>query len=79
MARAKTSKSAAKRKPASRRSSASARLSGPHNNHGHHLCELVRRREMLEVAKLAKGAKYVCNICGRAAARSGSLCDGVQI
>ena len=85
MAKATTAKrsvkkihAAAKRKPAAKRSSA-VKLCGTHTNHGKHLCELVRRREMLEVAKLAKGAKYVCSICGRAAAQGGSLCEPVRI
>ena len=50
-----------------------------HTGHSKHLCSLVARREMYEVAKLAKGAKYVCHICGRAAASASNLCEPVEI
>ncbi len=44
-----------------------------------HLCDLVAKRQMGKVASLSKGAKYICHICGRAAARSSSLCEPVAI
>ena len=50
-----------------------------HPNHANHLCELVSRRQMSEVARLAKGAAYVCHICGRAAAKAENLCEPVQV
>ena len=51
-----------------------------HSGHaGKHLCDLVAKREMDKVASLSKGAKYVCHICGRAAARSSSLCEPVAV
>ncbi len=50
-----------------------------HTGHANHLCELVSKRKMAEVARLAKGAKYVCHICGRAAAQPSSLCEPVEI
>jgi len=50
-----------------------------HTGHGKHLCELVRARKMDEVAALSKGAKHVCHICGRAAAKASSLCEPVEI
>jgi len=31
------------------------------------------------VADLAKDAKYVCNICGRAAAKAANVCEPVEI
>jgi len=34
---------------------------------------------MDKVAGLSKGAKYVCHICGRAAARAKNLCEPVEI
>ena len=53
----------------------------PHGHEGHdnHLCELVSKRDMLTVANLAKGAKYLCHICGRAAAQPDSLCEPIEI
>ena len=50
-----------------------------HKGHGQHLCELVRARKMDKVASLSKGAKYVCHICGRAAAKAAGLCEPVEI
>lgn len=47
--------------------------------HSKHLCELVRQRRMDEVGKCAKEAKYICHICGRAAAKAGNLCEPVEI
>jgi len=50
-----------------------------HGGHTKHLCELVRARKMDEVAALSGGAKYVCHICGRAAAKAANLCEPVEI
>jgi hypothetical protein len=50
-----------------------------HIGHEEHLCDLVAKRKMAQVARLAKGAKYVCHICGRAAAKSTNLCEPVEI
>lgn len=50
-----------------------------HAGHAKHLCELVGKREMAKVARLSKGAKYICHICGRAAAKAGNLCEPVAI
>lgn len=50
-----------------------------HKGHANHLCELVAKRKMAEVGRLSKGAKYVCHICGRAAAKASSLCEPVEI
>jgi len=55
------------------------RLTQSHRGHASHLCELVAKRKMDQVAELSKGAKYVCNICGRAAAHATSLCEPVEI
>ena len=55
------------------------KLSGKHAGHGGHLCELVAKRQMGKVAKLAVGAKYLCHICGRAASKKSALCEGVEI
>ena len=50
-----------------------------HTGHEQHLCSLVARREMDKAAGLAKGASYVCHICGRAAAKAQNLCEPVEI
>ena len=50
-----------------------------HTGHASHLCELVAKRQMDKVASQSKGAKYICHICGRAAAKASSLCEPVQI
>jgi len=55
------------------------RLFKRHTGHARHLCELVAKREMDKVATLTKGARYVCHICGRGAARPGNLCEAVEI
>jgi hypothetical protein len=54
-------------------------LSDTHAGHSKHLCELVAKRKMKTVAELSKGAKYICNICGRASAKAGSVCEPVKI
>jgi len=54
-------------------------LATKHTGHSKHLCSLVARREMNTVATLAKGANYVCHICGRAAAKATNLCEPVEI
>ncbi len=55
------------------------KLEGEHTHHARHLCELTARRNMREVAKLAKDAQYLCHICGRAAAKAENLCEPVKI
>ena len=50
-----------------------------HEGHEKHLCDLVIRRKMNTVAELAKDAKYLCHICGRAAAKAENLCEAVAI
>ncbi|MFW6162553.1 MAG: hypothetical protein ACODAJ_07260 [Planctomycetota bacterium] len=50
-----------------------------HAGHEQHLCTLVSKREMDRVADLAQGAKFVCHICGRAAAKPANLCEPVEI
>jgi hypothetical protein len=50
-----------------------------HSGHEQHMCELVAKRHMDKVADLSKGAKYVCHICGRAAAKARNLCEPVEI
>jgi len=55
------------------------KLAAAHTGHSHHMCELVAKRQMDKVATLSKGAKYICHICGRAAAKPTSLCEPIQI
>jgi hypothetical protein len=50
-----------------------------HKGHSLHLCHLVSERKMDQVAELAKGAEYLCHICGRAAAKAANLCEPVEI
>jgi len=50
-----------------------------HPGHENHLCELVSKRRMDEVADLTKDAKYICHICGRGAAKASNLCEPVLI
>ena len=50
-----------------------------HLGHAQHMCNLVQARKMDKVATLSKGAKYVCHICGRAAAKATNLCEAVEI
>jgi hypothetical protein len=50
-----------------------------HKGHAQHMCDLVAKRKMAEVARLSRGAKYVCHICGRAAAKATNLCEPVEI
>lgn len=55
------------------------RLFKTHPGHTNHMCELVAKRKMDKVAALSKGAKYICHICGRAAADAKNLCEPVEI
>ena len=50
-----------------------------HTGHKNHMCELVAKRQMDQVASLAKDAKYVCHICGRASSKAANLCEPVEI
>jgi len=54
-------------------------LSDEHEGHENHLCELVRNRQMVKVAELSRDAKYMCQICGRAAKKAENLCHPVEI
>ncbi len=49
-------------------------LSDNHPNHEKHLCSLADKRKMKTVARLAKDAKFMCLICGRAAKNEENLC-----
>jgi len=58
---------------------APAKPASKHTGHETHLCELTRKRDMSRVAKLSKGANYVCHICGRASAKAENLCEPIEI
>lgn len=58
---------------------AAPRLTVTHTGHANHLCELVSKRHMGKVAEFSKGARYLCHICGRAAADAKHLCEPVEI
>ena len=45
-----------------------------HLHHEKHLCSLADKRKMKTVARLAKDAKFMCLICGRAAKSEENLC-----
>lgn len=63
----------------SAKSESKSPFGGPHTGHQHHMCELVRKRDLASAAKYAKGANYLCRICGRAAAKPANLCEPVEI
>jgi len=80
MARKKTvSKKTSAKCPSPKRVVPQHKLYTAHAGHNGHLCELTAKRQMNKVASLAKNAKFVCHICGRAAAKPGSLCEAVEI
>ena len=67
------------RKAAQTRTVPQHQLAKTHSGHAKHLCDLAAKRKMDQVAQLSKGAKYLCHICGRAAAKAANLCEPVQI
>lgn len=50
-----------------------------HPNHDQHLCKIVQVRNMQTAGKLAKGAQYICFLCGRAAKHKTNLCEPVKL
>ena len=53
----------------------------PHIGHQKHLCYLAESGEstLEEVKALVKDAKFVCKVCGRAAATEENLCEPVPL
>jgi len=49
----------------------------PHYNN--HLCALADRKQMLTLARLAKGGKYICKLCGRVAAEEENVCAATEL
>jgi hypothetical protein len=54
-------------------------LTDHHEGHARHMCDLVAKRKMATAAELARDARYICHICGRAAAKPDNLCEPVEI
>jgi transcription elongation factor Elf1 len=53
----------------------------PHIGHKHHLCDMCASGECtLDTVKaLVKDAKFICRVCGRAAAKEENLCEPVPL
>ena len=54
-------------------------LADYHPNHDKHLCKIVEVRNMKTAGKLAKNARYICFLCGRAAKNITNLCEPVEL
>jgi hypothetical protein len=54
-------------------------LTDLHPDHEKHLCHISSLRNMKTVGELAKDAKYVCIVCGRAAKEPVNLCEPAKI
>ena len=54
-------------------------LTDLHPDHEKHLCHITSLRNMKTVGELAKDAKYVCIVCGRAAKSHLNLCEPGKI
>jgi len=54
-------------------------LTDLHPDHEKHLCHISSLRNMKTVGELAKDAKYVCVVCGRAAKEAVNLCEPAKI
>lgn len=55
------------------------KLMKSHKGHANHLCELTTKRQMDKVGRLSKNARYLCHICGRAAAKAANVCEPVEL
>lgn len=53
----------------------------PHIGHKHHLCSIVESGSATldQIKSLVKDPKFVCRVCGRAAANSDNLCEPVSL
>jgi hypothetical protein len=54
-------------------------LTDLHPDHEKHLCHISSLRNMKTVGQLAKDAKYICVVCGRAAKEPVNLCEPAKI
>lgn len=64
---------------ANKRTTTAHPLEKTHAGHAMHMCDLAAKRKMDQIADLAAGAKYICHLCGRAAASPENLCEAVEI
>jgi hypothetical protein len=52
----------------------------PHIDHEKHLCTLVAEgMDLAEYRGLVRNPRYICRVCGRAAASEKNLCDPVPL
>lgn len=49
------------------------------DKHSSHMCEIVAKRRMAQAGEIAKDAKFICHICGRAAKKAENLCEPVDL
>lgn len=57
-----------------------AKMEGCGCTSGRHMCQIVQETNGLkEVRKLSKGARYICQECGRVSSRKKYLCEGTAI
>ena len=59
----------------------SGRDDAPHIGHRRHLCDLAERGEISieQMKALVRDPKFICNKCGRVAAKEENLCDPVPL
>lgn len=52
-----------------------------HPGHEKHLCKLVvgDQRDIEEIKDLVRGAQYICECCGRAAAKAENVCVPIPL
>ena len=51
-----------------------------HVDHDKHLCSLVSEgMDLLDYKELVRNPKFICRVCGRAAASEKNLCDPVPL
>jgi len=43
------------------------------------LCALAARKQMLTVARLTKGGKYFCSLCGRVSTEAENVCAPIEL
>jgi hypothetical protein len=52
----------------------------PHRDHKKHLCSLVAEGIDLEDYRMhVRNPRFLCRVCGRAAAEESSLCDPIPL
>jgi len=59
---------------------AAKKQKGPHKGHSEHLCAMIAGGSGYKAVKpLVKNPKFICEKCGRAARKKGSLCSGRKL